>query len=173
MKSNTIAFKVGIFIIRSGLVFIFLIGLFICLFWYILTASITSGIGIGLDEVTITPQMEFDFYSHLFFYWAVSVPCFVDVALGFWCTVLAKKEGIFSSRLAKTFFRMALILFIASIVFLIGTVYFWILRFEWSRLILTYCVVGGLGIAISGVLYGVYKYILRASKLKEENDSIL
>lgn len=173
MRSNTIAFNVGIFIIRLGLAFIFLIGVFICLFWYILTASINSGIGIGLDEVTITPQMELDFYSELLFYWAVSVPCFVDVVLGFWCTVLAKREGIFSSRLAKTFFKMALILFIASIVFLIGTVYFWILRFDWNQLTMTYCVVGVLGIAISGVLYVVYRYILRASKLKEENNSIL
>ena len=162
MKTKTAAFNISIVMIRLALVLVFLIGVLICLIWYPITATIASGIGLlDADEVIVTPQMEFAFYSHLIFYWAVSVPCFVVALLGLWGTVQAKREGVFSIKVAKTLFRMALILFIASVVYIIGNVILLVPMFGGSQLVRNYFYVGGLGLAISVAFYAAHRFIVK------------
>ncbi|MCH5204313.1 MAG: DUF2975 domain-containing protein [Oscillospiraceae bacterium] len=167
MKTN-----ITILLIRVFLVFVFFVGILICAWWYPFSLTITTGFFVpDLEENDISFNMYTEFYSQLAFYWSVSIPCFVVVMLGFRGTVIAKKEGAFSIRSAKTLFKMALILFIASVVFLIGNVIFMMLK--WNVFAILYFIVGGMGLVISGVLYAGHKYLVNASQLKEENDSIL
>lgn len=149
--------SINTILIRTALVFIFLIGIVICLYWYPLSITISTGIPIlDYDESVITLQENVEFYTQLFFYWAVSLPCFAVVLMGFIETVRAK-----NGRSANIFFKSALILFISSVVFIIGNLIFMILgRNMFAGL---YFIVGGMGMVLSAGLYTIHKYLSRGT----------
>lgn len=150
---------------RIALAFVFLIGIIICLFWYPLSITISTGIAIlDYDPAEITPQENIEFYSQLLFYWIISLPCFVLVLMGFVNTVYMKKFGMFNIKSARLLFKMAVILFISSVIFLLGNLIFMFL--DWNSLPLLYCSIGDAGILISAGLYTAHKYIEeRSSKV--------
>ena len=162
--------NISVLIIRAALVLIFLFGIFICVYWYPSNASVSAGLVLYRPE-----EIPFNalviYWSQLAFYWAVSIPCFIVVILGFKGTMIAGKEGEFSLNTAKLLFKMALILFIASIAFIIGTAVFGIL--EWNYFSSLYYAIGGVGVGLSGFLYIAYKFMFKVSKIKEDSDSIL
>lgn len=155
MRSNTF-----IILTRIALVFIFLIGLVICLYWYPLTITISTGIPIlDHDPSDITPEENIEFYSQLIFYWLVSLPCFVLVIMEFINTGYVRKFGKFNIKSANLLFKMALILFISSFIFLFGNLIF--ISLGWNPLPLLYSVVGTAGLVLSVGLYAVHKHIAK------------
>ena len=156
MKSNSIL------LIRIALVFVFLIGSVICIYWYPLSITLSTGIAVlDYDPTEITPQENIEFFSQLFFYWIISLPCFVLVLMGFVNTEYAKKYGRFNIKSAKLLFKMAWILFISSFVFLVGNLIFMFLG--WNKFPLLYCIIGGFGMFISAGLYAAHRYIAKRS----------
>ena len=150
----------SVIIARIALAFIFLIGLGICLYWYPLTVTLSTGIAIlDYDPAEITPQENIEFYSQLLFYWIISLPCFVLVVMGFIETAYVKKYGIFNIRSANLLFKMALLLFISSFIFLFGNLIF--ISLDWNPLPLLYCIIGGAGMLISAGLYAAHRYIAK------------
>ena len=156
MRSNTIVFM------RITLAFIFLIGLVICLYWYPLSITLSTGIAIlDFDPAEITPGENIEFYSQLLFYWLISIPCFVLVVMGFVNIEYMGKYGRFNIRSARLLFKMTLILFFSSLVFLIGNLSFMILG--WNKFPILYCIIGGAGMALSAGLYAAHKYTANRS----------
>lgn len=155
MRSNT-----AIILIRAALVFVFLIGLGICLYWYPFSVTLSTGISIlDYDPMEITAQENIEFYSQLLFYWIISLPCFAVVLMGFICTGYTRKYGRFNEKSAKLLFIMAAILFISSLIFLFGNLIFMFL--DWNPLPLLYCIIGGAGMLISAGLYAAHRYIAK------------
>ena len=147
---------------RIALVLVFLIGLVICLYWYPLSITLSTGIAIlDYDPTEITSQEYIEFYSQLLFYWIISLPCFVLVLMGFICTEYTRKYGKFNAKSANILFKMALILFMSSFIFLFGNLIFMFL--DWNPLPLLYCIVGGAGILFSAGLYAAHRYIVKRS----------
>ena len=157
MKANA-----SVILIRIALIFVFLIGLVICLYWYPFSITLSTGIAIlDYDPAEITPAENIEFYSQLFFYWIISLPCFVLVLMGFICTEYTKKYGRFNLKSANMLFIMAMILFISSFIFLLGNLVFMFL--DWNALPLLYYIIGGTGMVISAGFYAAHKYIAKHS----------
>lgn len=156
MRSNSVIFA------RITLAFVFLIGIVICLYWYPLTITLSTGIAIlDYDPAEITPQENIEFYSQLLFYWIISLPCFVLVLMGFICTEYTRKNGKYNLKSANMLFKMALLLFISSFIFLFGNLIF--ISLNWNPLPLLYCGIGVAGMLISAGLYAAHRYIVKRS----------
>ncbi len=81
--------------------------------------------------------------------------------MGFINTVYTRKERIFNKKSANNLLKMALILFISSIIFLIGNFVFMCLG--WNKFINLYLAVGILGVVFSAGIYAVHKYIAKGA----------
>lgn len=169
MRSNII-----IVLMRMALVFVFFIGIIICTFWYPFTTTISTGISIlDYDESEITLQQNIELYTQLIFYWAISLPCFVILIMGFIDTVFIQKYGTFNIKSANLLFKMALILSVSSVIFIIGNIIFMLLGWNTPpsfgvggteptiTIGFLYCIVGVVGLALSAGLYVAHKYIAR------------
>lgn len=170
MKSNIVT----ILLMRLALVFVFFIGILICWLWYPLDAWFSAGMPfMDYNETEITREMNIAYHTMLFFYWAISLPCFAIVVMGFIDTFFARKYGIFNIKSANILCKMALILFVSSVIFIIGNIIFMILGWHQSPLYfnskpgislgVVYCIIGGLGLLFSAGLYAVHKYIAKGA----------
>lgn len=167
MRPNFIA----VLFIRSALVLVFLFGIFICC-WYPFVVAVSSGMPfMDYIETEITLEMNIEIYTKLLFYWILSLPCFAVVVMGFIDTVFARKYGTFNIKSEKILFKMALILFISSVIYIIGNIFFMLLGWNLSPLYFTsepsiplglfYCIIGVFGLLFSVGIYAIYKYTVR------------
>lgn len=167
MRSNIIV------LMRMALVFVFFIGIIICTFWYPFTITIGTVSLLDYDESAITPQQNVELYTQLIFYWTISLPCFVILIMGFIDTGYTKKYGTFNIKSANILFKMALILSVSSVIFIIGNIIFMLLGWNTPpsfgvggteptiTIGFLYCIVGVVGLALSAGLYVAHKYIAR------------
>lgn len=166
--------RVMIYLIRISIIFMALVGFYICAFWYPISISLDA-IGIVSGEssgsVPITQSQEFAFWTQLIFMWLASVPCFFVLILFFRSTVYARREETFYDGNARIFHIAAWTLFIDSIVFVTGNILFMFLK--WNSFAFVYCVIGMLGMVCALACYAAYRYISKAASIQEENDSIL
>ncbi len=168
MRSNII-----ILLMRMALVFVFFIGIIICTFWYPFTITISTVSLLDYNESEITLQQNIELYTQLIFYWTISLPCFVILIMGFIDTGYTKKYGTFNIKSANILFKMALILSVSSVIFIIGNIIFMLLGWNTPpsfgvggteptiTIGFLYCIVGVVGLALSAGLYVAHKYIAR------------
>ena len=159
---------------RVSIVFLFLVGLCICLWWYpfsisLGTVGLVSGESSSSEPVDQTQAIAF--WSQLIFAWLASIPCFVALVLGFRTTIYAKRDEFFTKKNANIFKVIAAMLFIDSVAFIIGNIVFMFLN--WNPFAPAYFVIGTIGIVFALVSYFAYGYLDKAATIKEENDSIL
>lgn len=156
-------------LMRMALVFVFLIGILICWIWYPWDAWISAGMPLlDYNETEITLEMNIVYHTILFFYRICSLPCFAIVIMDFIETFFARKYGKFNIRSAKILRIMSLILFISSVIYIIGNIFFMLLgwhRSPFSRPGISfgvlYCIIGMIGLLLSAGLYAAHKYIAR------------
>jgi hypothetical protein len=159
---------------RIAIIFVFLIGICICCWWYPLSFSLfTVGVvsGESAASIDITPAQNTAFWVQLIFSWITSLPCFAVLCLCYKSTCHAKKEDFFSLPNSKLYKWSGLLLLIDSVIFITGHVVFMFLK--WNPFVIIYFVLGFLGLIFALVSYAFYGYLLKAVQLKEENDSIL
>lgn len=159
---------------RVSIVFLFFVGICICLWWYPFSISFsTIGLvsGESSNSVLIDQAQAIAFWSQLIFAWLTSIPCFVALVFGFRTTIYAKRDEFFTKKNANIFKMIAAMLFIDSVTFIIGNIVFMFLN--WNPFALIYYVIGILGIIFALVSYFAYRYLNKATLIKEENDSIL
>ncbi|MBQ0091886.1 MAG: DUF2975 domain-containing protein [Clostridiales bacterium] len=169
MKNKTL-----ITLSQISIAFLFFVGICICLFWYPLSISFSTlrfVSGESSSSVLVDQIQTIAFWSQLIFAWIASVPCFVALVLGFRATIYAKGDEFFSKKNAKIFKIISVMLFIDSVLFIIGNIVFMFLK--WNPFALIYYVIGALGIIFALASCFTYRYLEKAASLKEENDSIL
>lgn len=173
MKTNFIT----ILLMRAALAFVFLIGIIICWIWYPLDAWFSAGMPfMDYNETEITLEMSIVYHTMLFFYWILSLPCFVIVIMGFIDTFFARKYGTFNIKSANILSKMSLILFISSVIFIIGNIIFMLLGWHRSPFSkpgisfgVLYCIIGVIGLILSMGLYVAHKYIARGIMAEKNN----
>ena len=156
---------------RLSLIVICLVGVTICAFWYPFQVSLTA-IGIPSGErVTPTDAQMIAYRVQLFFYWLVSIPCFVLLGFGWEVSSDIKKKAHFSKKTARRLRTSALILFADSITFLLAQPVFTLLK--WNPFAPILAVVGVIGLIISFTLYLASRFVFKAAELKEENEGYI
>lgn len=158
-------------LIRVSIIFLFAVGLGICALWYPFSISLDT-VGVvqdGPDPITLAQRISF--WMQLIFMWAVSVPCFYTLHLFFRSTGYAKHDEVFCRENARLYRKAAIALLVGSVALIAGNVLFIFL--EWNSFATVYIVLGAVGLVCSLACYVVYRYILKAAAIQEENDSIL
>ena len=159
---------------RIAIIFVFLIGICICCWWYPLSFSLfTVGVvsGESSASIDITPAQSIAFWVQLIFSWITSLPYFAVLCLWYKSTCYARDDEFFSLSNAKLYKWSGLLLLIDSVVFITGHVAFMFLK--WNPFVIIYFILGFLGLIFALVSYAFYCYLLKTLRLKEENDSIL
>ena len=163
--------KLFLSLCRVSILFLFCVGICICLWWYPLSISFcTVGLVSG-ESVPVEHAREVACWVQLLFAYLASVPCFVVLALGFRATVYAGRDEFFTKKNALLFKVIAIMLFVDSIVFIIGNMVFMFLG--WNPFASLYYVIGVIGMIFALGSYFSYRYLEKAIAIKEENDSIL
>ena len=138
-------------------------GLAMCAYWYPFSIKITAG---WIDGAVITPEQYTEFWTQLIFYWVVSIPCFIILAIAWKISDAIKRETIFSRRTARLIKNCITIFLVDEVVFFIGNFVFW--RLDWNAFAVLYLAVGVMGFVVSGLTYIISHYIIQAAALKEE-----
>lgn len=158
---------------RVAIVFLALVGLCICFWWYPFSISLgTVGLAPGeLGGAALDTAQAVAFWVQLVFAWLTSLPCFAALALLFKSTVYAGRDEFFTGRNAGVYRAISVIIFIDSMALIAGNTLFMLLK--WSPFALIYYVIGALGVIFSLASYLAYRYLESAAAIKEENDSII
>ncbi len=163
--------RIVIGLIRVSILFLFVVGLGICVLWYPFSISLDT-VGVVQDgPAPLTQVQRIAFWVQLLFMWGVSVPCFYTLHLFFRSTGYAKRDEAFCRANAHLYRKAAIALLVGSVVLIAGNVLFIVL--EWNSFASVYIVLGVVGLVCALACYVAYRYILKAALLKEENDSIL
>lgn len=159
---------------RISLVFVLLVGLCICFWWYPFSISLTT-IGLVSGEssssIPVDQSQYVAFWTQLVFVWLTSLPCFAVLFLLYRSTIYAKSGSFFSHKNANTFKIISLILLVDSVIYIVGNIVFMFLKL--NPFAIVYYVIGTLGIIIALSSFFTHLYLEKATRLKEDNDSIL
>ena len=166
--------RVLITLSRIALVFVLIVGVGICLWWYPFSISLTT-VGVVSGEsgssVPVDSNQLLAFWTQLIFAWLVSVPCFAVVFFLLKSTSFARHDCFFSYRNANFYKIVSIIIFSDSIILITGHMIFMFLK--WNPFAILYYVIGILGLILALFSFFIYRYLEKATRLKEDNDSIL
>ncbi len=158
MKKSTI-----IKLIRLAIVFVGILGFCICSFWY---PNQIADFNLSAEIIN-----TISFRTQLVFYLLTAIPCFAVLVIGWSLTGDIKENNEFTYNTAKKFKNVFYLMFADSCIFLIGNIIFIILK--WSVFGFLYVAMGIIGLILAFFAYVISVYIERASKIQEENDSII
>ena len=159
---------------RIAIIFLFTAGIFLCLWGYPFIFSFsTVGIvsGVSASSVPVTDYQALSFWTQLIFSYLTTIPYFSMLILMYKATVYAKHNNFFSTENSKIFKTVFIMIFTDSIVFIAGNIVF--MALEWNPFAIIFFFTGVCGIIFALFNYFAYRYLTTATKIKEDNDSIL
>ncbi len=152
------------FFIKLSIIAVGVIGIAVCLFWFPFDGEFSGSHTELISETA--------YYLRLGFYLACTLPCFIILGIGWALTADIKSENEFSLPAAKKFRAVFFLLFFDCLFFLFGNFLLILLGLH-SSFVLIYIALGIVGIILSFLSYVLSVYILKAEKIKEENESII
>ncbi len=105
------------------------------------------------------------------FFWMTAIPCFWILTVAWNMTIDMKTGKLFTVENSLRVKRVALVLTVALIVFLVGNLVFAILG--WHRYMLVYCLVGLMGFVLVACFAALSHYLYRAAELQEESEGTI
>ena len=144
------------FWVRCAIIAVALFGLAVCAVWIPISVINMPSAARWIQRV---------------FYWLTSVPCFGVLVLGWLVTMQMKKGELFREKTAKLIQWATVILFVDIIVFFVGTLIFFLLK--WNELIFLYSLVAVVGMFVVLFLAVVSHYISKAAVLQEESEGTI
>ncbi len=154
--------------VKAEIIVVGLCGLIICALWYPFSISLST---MGVVGIAPTLENNVQMWTQLAFYWFVSIPCFVILAVAWKISDAIKKGEAFSCRVAELIKKCAKILLWDVVLFLIGNLVFVFLG--WNYYALIYFIVAAVGIVIVSFLSVLSHYVKNAAVLKEEVDGTI
>lgn len=151
------------FIIKTSVIFLAILGLIICAFWYPFSISITIW-GTNVPDQILENNLEF--YTQLIFFWIVSIPCFIILFMIWKLGNAIKRDNVFNTQTALLVDRCVKILFIDIIVYTLGNIVFLLLG--WNDFAFIYFGIAIVGLVIASVLSVASHYLFKAAALQEE-----
>ena len=124
----------------------------------------------GYYKVQDYPELANCFWPWLIFSFITGIPCFLSL-LEFWkiCCEIGK-DNSFSKENVKSLKLISQLLIIDSIILFIGNIVLYILNMSHITIVIVMFIIMFLGIAASVVSAALSHLILRAYRMKEEND---
>ena len=150
--------------IRIAVLTVTLAGVLLCAFGYP-DLVMFSSLAFPSEKETLF------FYSQLIFYWAVSVPCFIIMALIWNVSTRIRRGETFSFKIYRYLRISATILFADCGVFFVGNTVFYLL--DSNPFFVFYLIIGMVGVAIALCATALSAMAKNAAMLKEDNDSII
>ncbi|MBO5944084.1 MAG: DUF2975 domain-containing protein [Clostridia bacterium] len=157
MQNNFISFLIKLFVAIKSL-----FGIIMCLCWYPFSISLTT---VGIVDVIPTTMQNIELYVQLFFYWSVSIPCFIFLNYVWKLSNIIKKDEVFKDSTIKIMNRGIRILFVDLIFFVIGNLVFMFLG--WNDFAIFYFILAAIGFAVICLLEVISRIISKAICLKE------
>ena len=148
------------FFVRVAIIMVFICGVCICAGLYPFLVSL-NGLNKGIEAVM---------WSQLIFYWITSIPCFMILGVG-WKISSSITDELFTNKNAKYLKISAIILFVDSVVFLIGNLVFMIM--EYNVFAIVFFMLDIIALVVSLALGVAGYYVKTATNIREENESFI
>lgn len=155
-------------VVKGSIIAFGLCGLVMCLLWYPFSISLST---MGVVAATPTLEQNVQMWTQLLFYWGVSIPCFIVLAIAWRISTAIKKDEVFSSKVAKQIKKCTIILLVDVIIFFIGNIVFMLLG--WNDFAFIYFIIAVIGIVVVSVLSVVSHYVTKAAILQEETEGTI
>lgn len=124
----------------------------------------------GKDLVNISSKIDYEYWPWLILIWITSVPCYIALVLFYRICIEIGNDNSFSEKNAKLLKEISWLAIIDAILFFVGSLGF---SLVWGSNILV--IAGALMVVFAGLAIGILTaalshMVLKASRIKDEND---
>lgn len=124
----------------------------------------------GKDLVNISSKIEYEYWPWLILIWLTSIPCYIALVLFYRICIEIGNDNSFSEKNAKLLKEISWLAIIDSLLFFIGSIGF---SLVWGSNLLV--IAGSLIVVFAGLAMGIIAaalshMVLKASRIKDEND---
>lgn len=125
---------------------------------------------LGNDIIIQYPEYDYWYYPWLVFLWLTAIPCYIVLYLGWKISSNIAKDNSFCKQNASAMKIISVLAASDSIFFFAGNIVYWLIGFNHPSVVLASLVIVFIGISISVASAVLSHLIIKAAKIKEEND---